>query len=67
MREGKEKVTIKEASKTHWDASTVESFKCLRCGHMFPTEGRDTAKCPVCGRIDKRGEDEIVFVSNEGF
>ncbi len=52
---------------THAAASAVECFKCSNCGHMFATEGLETKKCPVCGRIDNRREDEIVMCSIEEF
>lgn len=52
---------------THAGHSAVECFKCSNCGNMFPTEGLDTKKCPVCGHIDTRQESQIVMCSIEEF
>ncbi len=44
-----------------------ESFKCCQCGHMFGTEGRMHAECPVCGHDCAPPHCEIVDASNEGY
>lgn len=44
-----------------------ESFKCCQCGHMFGTEGRRHAECPVCGHDCAPPHCGIVDASNEGY
>lgn len=53
--------------RTHAEASAVESFKCSRCGHVFPTEGEESRACPVCGRLANRREDKVLEASTEDF
>ncbi len=52
---------------THAAQSAVECFKCNNCGEMFETDSLESKRCPVCGRMDTRGQDEIVMCSIEGF
>ncbi|MBI4318969.1 MAG: hypothetical protein HY675_10810 [Chloroflexi bacterium] len=56
---------VKESTRA--EASTVECFKCSNCGDMFSTDGLESKKCPVCGRVDNRLEDQIVMCSIEEF
>jgi len=56
---------VKESTRA--TASTVECFKCSSCGDMFPTEGLESKKCPVCGHVDIRREDRVVMCSIEDF
>lgn len=51
----------------HPTASAVESFKCSRCGHEFPTDGMESKVCPVCGRLNNRREDKVIQASIEEF
>ncbi len=60
----KEKIMVE----SHAMASAEEQFKCSNCGHMYPTNGKDELPCPpVCGRVNKRGQDEIVMASTEEY
>ncbi|MCL5264589.1 MAG: hypothetical protein M1343_05260 [Chloroflexi bacterium] len=65
MEKEKQKRFVRE--QTHAGVSAVECFKCGNCGAMFATEEQETRKCPVCGRVDNRREDEIVWCSIEEF
>lgn len=69
MQERRESFTGKHFVKepTHAVASAVECFKCSNCGNMFPTEDLDSKKCPVCGHMDNRKEDEILMCSIEDY
>lgn len=53
--------------RTHPEASAVESFKCSRCGNMFPTDELESKVCPVCGRLNNRREDKVIEASTEEF
>ncbi len=53
--------------KMHAEASAEESFKCSRCGHIFPTDGLESKSCPVCGRMNTRREDKVLEASTEDF
>lgn len=43
------------------------SFKCARCGHMFGTEGRETAACPRCGHVCTIDRCAVLGASNEDY
>ncbi len=44
-----------------------ETFTCIQCGEMFPTEGSDRKKCPTCGNECTRESCTVSFTSSEGF
>jgi len=48
-------------------ATSVESFRCWNCGEMYPTDGRNEGRCPVCGQTCTRERCEVLFASNEGY
>lgn len=44
------KGTIAEGAQLHIDHVSA-SLRCLKCGHVFPLNGRDFS-CPVCGAAE---------------
>jgi hypothetical protein len=67
MQESQHNVSNAECNPSSRETSTEESFKCSQCGDSYPTDGLKSKECPVCGRVNKRGVDKIVFPSNEGY
>lgn len=43
-----------------------KSFKCDRCGHMFPVKGQE-GDCPVCGNHCTPQACRVVDASDEGY
>lgn len=47
--------------------TTEETFKCPRCGMMFPTDGKEEADCPADGTHCTRDHCVVLNSSDEDF
>jgi hypothetical protein len=47
--------------------TTEESFRCPRCGMMFPTDGQDEGECPNDGTKCTRETCIVLMSSSEDF